>query len=60
MLIGEMDITRLIIYMKHVEEEKLKAREEFRNKRAKTSTHETKRGCWEYVITQASSLDVTQ
>ncbi|KAG5620317.1 hypothetical protein H5410_005535, partial [Solanum commersonii] len=36
MLIGYMDISRLIVYVHQVEEEKLRDREEFRNKKAKT------------------------
>lgn len=36
MLIGHMDITRLMIYMQQVVEEKLRDRKEFHNKRAKT------------------------
>ena len=36
MLIGDMDIARLMVYVQQVKEEKLRNREEFRNKRAKT------------------------
>ncbi|XP_049378159.1 uncharacterized protein LOC125842927 [Solanum stenotomum] len=35
MLIGDMDIARLIVYMQQVEEEKLRDRGEFGNKKAK-------------------------
>ncbi|WMV36755.1 hypothetical protein MTR67_030140 [Solanum verrucosum] len=36
MLIRDMDISRLIFYVQQVEEEKLRDKEEFRNKKAKT------------------------
>lgn len=36
MLIQNMDISRLMVYVQHVDEEKLRDREEFKNKRAKT------------------------
>ncbi|WMV32441.1 hypothetical protein MTR67_025826 [Solanum verrucosum] len=41
MLIGEMDIERLMIHVYQVDEDKLKDREEFRNKRAKTTGNES-------------------
>ena len=40
MLIGNMDISRLIIHVQQVEEDKLKDIEEFSNKRAKTTNNE--------------------
>ncbi|XP_049372700.1 uncharacterized protein LOC125837660 [Solanum verrucosum] len=40
MLIGDMDIARLMIHAQQVEEDKLRDREEFRNKKAKTSGNE--------------------
>uniref|UniRef100_M1E0Z9 Gag-pol protein n=1 Tax=Solanum tuberosum TaxID=4113 RepID=M1E0Z9_SOLTU len=36
MLIGEMDVSRIMVYVQQVEEEKLRDREEFKNKTAKT------------------------
>ncbi|XP_049359236.1 uncharacterized protein LOC125823921 [Solanum verrucosum] len=36
MLIGDMDISRMMIQVQQVEEDKLRDREEFRNKKAKT------------------------
>uniref|UniRef100_M1DYW8 Retrotransposon gag protein n=1 Tax=Solanum tuberosum TaxID=4113 RepID=M1DYW8_SOLTU len=41
MLIGGMDIARLMIHVQHVEEDKLRDREKFRNKKAKTSMNES-------------------
>ncbi|XP_055824295.1 uncharacterized protein LOC129892762 [Solanum dulcamara] len=40
MLIGDIDIVRLMIHVQQMKEDKLKKREEFHNKRAKTSNHE--------------------
>uniref|UniRef100_M1D447 Gag-pol protein n=1 Tax=Solanum tuberosum TaxID=4113 RepID=M1D447_SOLTU len=40
MLIGDMDLARHMIHVQQVEEDKLKDREEFKNKRAKTSGNE--------------------
>ncbi|XP_049382784.1 uncharacterized protein LOC125847135 [Solanum stenotomum] len=40
MLIGDMDLARLMIHVQQVEEDKLKDRKEFNNKRAKTSGNE--------------------
>ena len=40
MLVGDMDKARLMIHVQRVEEEKLRDREEFKNKRAKTSGNE--------------------
>ncbi|KAH0677011.1 hypothetical protein KY285_024812 [Solanum tuberosum] len=42
MLIGDMDIVRLMIHVQRVEEDKLRDREEFRNKKAKTSGNESR------------------
>uniref|UniRef100_M1DMG3 Gag-pol polyprotein n=1 Tax=Solanum tuberosum TaxID=4113 RepID=M1DMG3_SOLTU len=41
MLIGDMDIARLRIHVQQVEEDKLRDREEFKNKRSKTSGNES-------------------
>ncbi|KAK4713885.1 hypothetical protein R3W88_019792 [Solanum pinnatisectum] len=41
MLIGDMDIARVMIHMQQVNEDKLKDREEFRNKKAKTAGNES-------------------
>lgn len=37
MLIGDMEILRLMIYVQHVEEEKLRDREKYKNKKEKTA-----------------------
>lgn len=37
MLIGDVDLESLMIHVKQVEKDKLKDREEFKNKRPKTS-----------------------
>lgn len=36
MLIGDMDISRLMVYVQRVDKEKFSDREELRNKKAKT------------------------
>ncbi|WMV46282.1 hypothetical protein MTR67_039667 [Solanum verrucosum] len=41
LLIGDMDIERLLIYVQQVKEDKLRDREEFKNNRAKTSWNES-------------------
>lgn len=41
MLIGDMDIARLMIHMQQVEEDKLKEREEKQSKRAMMANHES-------------------
>jgi len=41
MLIGDMDIERLMFCVQQIEEEKLRDREEFKNKKAKTSWNES-------------------
>ncbi|KAG5584580.1 hypothetical protein H5410_045014 [Solanum commersonii] len=43
MLIGDMDILRLMVYVQQVEEEKLRDRKEFKNKRAKTGNESRQR-----------------
>ncbi|KAH0764840.1 hypothetical protein KY285_000711 [Solanum tuberosum] len=40
MLIGDMDIARLMIHVQQVKEDKMRHKEEFKNKRAKTSGNE--------------------
>ncbi|XP_015072553.1 uncharacterized protein LOC107016664 [Solanum pennellii] len=48
MLIGDMDISRQMIYVQQMEEEKMKDREEYRNKEAKTrnASSQPKAGCF--------------
>lgn len=41
MLIGDINISRIIIYVQKVEEDKLNDREEFRSKRTTTKNHES-------------------
>ena len=41
MLIGDMDIARIMIHVQQVDEDKLRDREEFKNKRAKTLGNES-------------------
>ncbi|KAH0777818.1 hypothetical protein KY290_009229 [Solanum tuberosum] len=43
MLIGDMDITRLMIHVQQLEKDKLRDKEEFKNKRAKTSGNESRK-----------------
>lgn len=40
MLIGDIDLARLIIHVQQVEKDKLKDREDFKNKRVKTSNND--------------------
>ncbi|KAH0652534.1 hypothetical protein KY289_030212 [Solanum tuberosum] len=40
MLIGDLDLARVMIHIQHVEDDNLKDRKEFKNKRAKTSGNE--------------------
>ncbi|KAG5595794.1 hypothetical protein H5410_037026 [Solanum commersonii] len=46
MLIGEMDIPRLIIHVQKVQKDMLKDREEFHNKMANTTNHELSLAVW--------------
>ena len=43
MLIGDMDLARLMIHVQQVEEDKMKDREGLNNKRAKTSDNDYKK-----------------